>query len=143
MLHYCYLRKGVVYVPTVAKTVAGFYLGVDPVAVVPVSHTADLRRALQETIARGNPRVLTPTRRNFPPPVTLKYAGVKTLAAFERGTLTWDMEKNGKVYQIKIGRKHPEGGWEEDPDQIITLPPGSGVDEVCDRMVAILQAHAG
>jgi hypothetical protein len=143
MLHYCYLRKGVVYVPTVAKTFAGFYLGMDPVAVVPVSHTADLRRALQETIARGNPRVSTPSRGNFPPPVTLKYAGVKSWAAFERSALNWTIVKKGGAYHIKIGRRRREGGWEDDPDQIITLPPGSGVDEVCDRMVAILQAHAG
>ena len=38
----CFLKKGVVYVPTVAKLQTGAYTDIEPVAVVPVSNTGIL-----------------------------------------------------------------------------------------------------
>ena len=37
MLYNCFLKKGVVYVPTVAKLQTGAYTDIEPVAVVPVA----------------------------------------------------------------------------------------------------------
>ena len=51
----CYLRKGIVYIPTWGKVEKGHYRGTEPVAVVPVLDVEGLRRAFRETIARGNP----------------------------------------------------------------------------------------
>jgi len=62
-----YLRKGIVYVPTMGMIDRGFYRGVEPVAVVSVSNTEGLRHALQAAIARGNPRVPMLKRREWPP----------------------------------------------------------------------------
>ncbi len=53
MLFTCYLRDGIVYVPTVARRKSEpIYTNIEPVAVVPLSSTEDLRRALLETIAK-------------------------------------------------------------------------------------------
>ena len=41
-----YLRNGAVYIPTMGKMDKGFYRGVEPVAVIPVSNTEALRQAL-------------------------------------------------------------------------------------------------
>jgi hypothetical protein len=66
----CYLRKGIVYLPTYALAEAGFYTMIDPAAAVPVSDTEALKRALIETFARGNPTVrrrrgtIVPNRRS-------------------------------------------------------------------------------
>jgi hypothetical protein len=38
-------------------------------------------------------------------------------------------------------RRHPDG-WREDPEQKIDLPVRSTVDDVIDRMIAILQEAA-
>jgi hypothetical protein len=38
-------------------------------------------------------------------------------------------------------RRHPDG-WHEDPEQKVDLPPGTTVDDVIDRMIAILQEAA-
>ena len=95
----CYLRKGIVYVPTLARTTAGFHLVVGPVAVVPVSQAAELHEVFREKIAKGNPAVPTPAR-NDPgdEAVMLKPAGVKSWSAFERGAMTWSIgEKDGKI----------------------------------------------
>jgi hypothetical protein len=138
-----YLRKGILYLPTMGKMGEGFYRGVEPVAVVSVSNTSEVRQALQTTIARGNPTVPMLRRSEIPPPVLLKYAGVKRWSEFERGMKFWTIdEKNGR-FEIAGQRKHPDGGWRDDPQQTITFPAGTSTDEVIDRMVGVLQNAAG
>jgi hypothetical protein len=69
----------------------------------------------------------------------LKYAGVKTWAAFARSASSWSVKEQDGKYQIIGYRTHHDGHWEEDPEQRITFPPRSTQDEVIDRMIAILQ----
>lgn len=89
MLCTCYLRRGVVYVPTMAQVEprAGHKL-VEQVAVMPISDSAAVKQALQETIARGNPSVPMRSGRDFPKPILPKYAGVRGWSAFERDAST-------------------------------------------------------
>jgi hypothetical protein len=65
---YCsfYLRNGVVFLPTMAKTEGGYWLGVEPVDVQNVETVGALQTVLLAAIARGNPTVPTPTREDFP-----------------------------------------------------------------------------
>jgi hypothetical protein len=120
----------------------GFYRGVEPVAVVPVSNTDALRQALSETIARGNPQVPILRRREIPPPVLLKYAGVKSWSAFERGMRQWTIvEKDGSL-QIAEQEKKSDGLWRDDPSRIVDFPHGATVDGAIHRMIAILQDAA-
>lgn len=144
MRWYCYLRKGIVYTPiTVRMEPRAGYLEIEPVAIIPVSDTSGLRQAFQRVIAHGNPSMPQPGRANFPKPFLHKIAGARSMAAFERETLTWGVHCGDEAPQILGYRRRSDGkGWEEDPDQIVALPPGSSVDDVCDRMIAILQAAA-
>jgi hypothetical protein len=136
------LRNGVVYMPTMGKMGKGFYRGVEPVDVVPVKNTEALHQALKATIARGNPAVPQPRRRDdWPPPVVLKYAGVKSWPAFERGRHVWNLEENDGIYRI-AGNTKGIHGWVEVPEQTISFPPGTSVEAVIDRMIAILQDAA-
>jgi hypothetical protein len=140
MLWNLYLRNGTAYVPTVARTEAGFFLDTDPVEVVPAVNTEALRDAVKQAIARGNPRVPTPTRAAFPKPVVLKYAKVKSWSAFEKGCSNWTIVETNGLYQIKRGRKRPDRGWGDDPTQIEMLPPGTDIDEVAQRAVAAMKS---
>jgi len=142
-MYSCYLRKGIVYIPTWGKIDKGHYRGVEPIAVVPVSDTDGLWRAFRETIARGNPVVPRLPRAQIPPPAILKYAGVKTWGAFSRGTLSWNInELINDGFQIVGKRKSPSGGFIDDPQQTVTMPPGSNVEDVIERMISILQETA-
>ena len=138
----CYLRHGIVYIPTVARVENSGHRDIEPVAVVPVSHTEDLRRAFLASIARGNPVIPLTAGANRSLQILPKYAGVKTWAAFARGTSTWDIKEKDGVYKIGGYRPYPGGGWVPDPDQTVTLPPGSGAEDAVERMIAILQAAA-
>lgn len=120
----------------------GFYRGIEPVAVVSISDRDSLRQALRMTIARGNPSVPMLKRNEWPAPVVLKYARVKTWSAFERGMQCWDVEEKRTVFRISGNVKSPNGMWVADPDQAITFPSGTALDNVIDRMIAILQGAA-
>jgi hypothetical protein len=137
-----YLRNGIVYVPTMGRMDRGFYRGVEPVAVVPVSNTEGLRRALAETIARGNPDVPMLRRNEWPPPVLLKYAGVKTWSTFERDMSLWDIKQDAGSFRIESNSKRANGMWLEDPKKTITFAPGTSVDDVVERMITIVEEAA-
>jgi hypothetical protein len=136
------LRKGIVYAPTMGEMGKGFYRGVEPVAVVAASDTDELRQALALTIARGNPHVPTLRRREIPPPVVLKYAGVKSWSTFERSMRLWSIVEREGAFRIAEREKKSDGMWRDDPDQIVSFPPGASTDEVIDCMVTILQDAA-
>jgi hypothetical protein len=141
MLYHAYLRRGIVYVPAVAQRETGAYTDIDPVAVVPVTDVQTLARAFLGAIARGNIIVPRP-KGKYPPPVLLKYAGVKTWSAFARGTSIWSIEEEHGKYQIVGYRTHAKGYWVEDPEQIVKFPAETTVKSVIDRMIAILQDAA-
>jgi hypothetical protein len=142
MLFSSYLREGIVYVPTVAKREGGpVYTEIEPVAVVPVTNTEAIRRALLDAIARKNIIVPVP-KGKWPAPVLLKYAGVRSWSAFARNASAWSIKENDGLYQIVGHRKHSKGYWEEDPSQQIQFPAVATIDDVVDRMIAILQDPA-
>jgi hypothetical protein len=142
MLFQGYLRNGIVYVPTIVKLQTGAYMNVEPVAVVPVANTDALRRSFSEVIAKKNAIVANPPKDKWPPPVLPKYAGVKSWSAFARGASLWNIEETDGEYRIVGHRKYSKGYLEPDSDQIIELPAASSVDQVIDRMIAILQEAA-
>ena len=141
MLFHSYLRNGVVYVPTVVKLQTGADVDVEPVAVTSVADTDGLRRAFSDAIARKNAIVPPPPKDKWPPPVLLKYAGVKRWSAFAHNASIWSIRMDG-YYQIGGHRDHPDGYWVPDPEQKIDFPPGSKIEVVIDRMIAILQDAA-
>jgi hypothetical protein len=139
MYHHLYLRNGTVYLPTLGIMGKGFYRDIEPVAVTPVANSEALRKALEQMISRGNPHVPILRRREWPPPVVLKYAGVKSWAAFQRGMLLWGLEESNNIFKIIGKRKKPDGATVDDPEQTIAFPVGSKIDEVIGRMIAIIQ----
>jgi hypothetical protein len=142
MLYNCFLKSGIVYVPTVVKMQSGVYSDEEPVAVMPAGRTEGLRRAFLDTISRKNAIVPNPPKDNWPPPVLLKYSGAKTWSAFARGTITWSIKQTDGIYQIVGYRVHPDGYWVEDLEQKIEFQPETSVGSVIDRMITIIQEAA-
>jgi hypothetical protein len=142
MVNTCYLRKGSVFLPTMAKVVTGGHQEIDPVFVAPVNQGTELQHALQTMIAAGNPIIPSYSFADNPPAAVLKYAGVKTFGAFARDALAWIIEEKDGTFQIVGQRRRQPRGWVDDPEQTITFPAGTRADEVAARMVAILQAAA-
>lgn len=139
MLWHLYIHKGTAYVPTVARTEAGFYMDIDPVAAIPASAFEILRRAITETMGKGNPIVPTPTRAAFPEPVVLKYAKVKSWPAFGKTSECFEIYEKGNVYQIQHAQETSSGGWEDNPAKTESFPSGVTLDQVAQRVIALIQ----
>ena len=142
MLLHAYLRNQIVYVPTVVQLQTGAYRDIEPVAVLAAANADGLRRAFLDASAGKNAVVPPPPKDKWPPPVLPKYAGVKTWSAFARGAATWSIDESDGNFQIIGYRDHPDGYWAPDREKKIDFPPGSRVEVVIDRMIAILQDAA-
>ena len=142
MLYKCYLKRGNVYVPTVVRLQSPVYMDVEPVAVVPVTDTAGLRKAFFDTIARKNDSVTPSIEQIRGRPAVLKYSRDRSWSAFQRGAADWHIDEKNGNYRIVPHRTHAKGYWEEDPDQTIRFPSGTKIDRVIDRVIAILQDAA-
>jgi hypothetical protein len=140
MLYKCYLRDGIVYVPTVGKR-GGAYVIMEPIAVVPVTDSDGLRRAFAQAIGKGNPP-LPLLKGERPPSVMLKYTRTKSWPAFVRSTLNWNIEVIDDRPQIVGHLLRPDGGLAEDHDHKIKFPPGTELEAVVDRLIPILQEAA-
>jgi hypothetical protein len=142
MLYKALLKRGMVYLPTTVNQGKALYMDVEPVTVVPVADTEALRRALRNTIPKQNPFVPPSVEDARKPPVLLKYTGDKSWSAFMRGTSPWSIHEKDGMYRIAGYRTHSKGYWERDPDQTTEFPPGTAIDDVIDRLIAILQDAA-
>jgi len=138
----CYLRKGIVYMPTPGKIHRGPYYDIEPVAVVTASDTMGFRRALLEVIDRGNPEVPIPSPEDVAKPLLPKYAGVKSYAAFANGAHLWGVWDHGGFYTIVPKKRMQPRGWVDDTDQAVTFPPDASIDDLCEKLIEMVQAKA-
>lgn len=135
----CHLRQGTVFLPTVGQVNKIVYFLVEPVAVVPVSDTDALRRALQQTITRGNPMVKYD---RSAPPILCKYAGVKSWSTFARNASLWVIDETSGIFRIESNSRDSKGAFTPNKNAVETLPTASTVDDLIDRVIGILQEAA-
>jgi hypothetical protein len=128
-------RRGKVYVPTTARTEAGFYLAIEPVLVADESDTSAVEEAVISTVERGNPVVPTPSRNDYKEYVLLKHAGVKSLSTFEKSARTWKLSRRGVNFLIAPYRPGRHGGAEEDLERQESIPDTVPLTEVVRRLV--------
>jgi hypothetical protein len=138
---YCsfYLRRGTAFVPTTARTEAGYWMAIEPVDVRKVESPEALQSMLLAAIKRGNPVVPTPTRDNFPRPVMERYCGLKSLSAFERTASCWAISQHdGEFYVYEWRRSERYRGAREKADETeVSLPGGTPIDMVAMRAAEI------
>jgi len=129
------VREGKAYVPTVAKTEAGFYMGIEPVEVVDTVDRREVENAVMRAIARGNPVVPTPTRDSYPPSPLLKAANVRSLSALEKSAQTWKLSKTGGAYEIVLYKRAKPAGALEDRQRTELVPDSEPLPVVVHRLV--------
>jgi hypothetical protein len=134
-----YLRRGTVYVPTMAQTEAGYWLGVEPVVVEKVADADALKGVLLRAMNRGNPIVPTPTREHFPPDVMRRHCGMKSFSAFERTAQRWSISQRGDSYVICPWSRSARyrGAWEEDHERKTIVPAAMTFEEIARRVASI------
>lgn len=142
------LYKGVLYIPTSRRVEGhGFYVENAPIDAVPAEQTEKLRETIRAALARGNPpmsrddaRVILNDERNS---AILRVTQAKSWFALDRQTAgMWSLvEKNG-LYDIRVDEPMETHGWHEDETKRIRFPPGTSVDDVINRLIAMIQECA-
>jgi len=133
-----------VLVPTMAKTMAGFYMGIEPVEVAPVDDRTSVVQAILRVVRRGNPRVPTPPGGpKFPKSPLLKYAGLKSRSSLDRIAKTWNLSKREGAYLIVPYRPRADSGSEEDTERGEAMPASVPLETVVDRLVRRALAKPG
>ena len=136
-----YVRKGFAYIPTVARTEAGFHLEIEPVQVIPVENAAALERALAETISRGNPTVPTPMPSEALRPVVLAHVNVRSWSAFVKSASAWHVENEKGRFVIAPLRAVEHGNLVQDRETRENLPEGTPLDVVVRRVIERITAQ--
>jgi hypothetical protein len=131
-----------VYVPTVAKTEAGFYQTIEPVTAVSLSDGQGLTNILKTMLLKGNPIIPTPKAAGRATSPILKYAPIKSLSKFDKQASYWQIYERGGVYEFGPLKRRADRGWEEDPERIRKMPPGSTLDNVVEQVVKSVQASS-
>ncbi len=117
-----YEFRGRFVVPTVARTEAGFWLEIEPVAVLACNLGA-LASALDSAREHGNPQIPTPKRSEYGPPVVCTEVGVRGWRAFEAEAQFWRLEWRPSGVTIAGSKRAPDGGFEDDTDTTESLAP--------------------
>lgn len=136
--HGCWMlivRKGKAYVPTMARTDAGFYLATEPIEVVDTADRQEVENAIMRAITRGNPVVPTPSRDNYPPDPLLKSANVKSVSTFEKSAERWQLARAKGVYEIVPYKRMKPAGAVEDREQTELVPDSEPLPVVVHRLV--------
>lgn len=95
-----YYYKKFVYIPTVARTEAGFFMNTEPVVALPSIDEAGVSLAIESAVKAGNPLVETPDRSAFSKPVMLKYCKEKSWSAFERSSKCWKIRSDAAGFSL-------------------------------------------
>jgi hypothetical protein len=127
-----------VFVPTMAKTDAGFWLEIDPVEEAATYDVSSIAAALQRCAARGNPAVPTPSRSRFPDWVVLKPANKKKLRDFEKEYELLSVERKPDAYLIRKHHRSKEGrGYEPEREARLTLRSESTFFEIAAALKSV------
>lgn len=138
------LYKGSVYIPTsyiVERD--GFFFDGAPITSVPVDDTEKLREALRTAFSRGNPpisRAEVSARRDAKNSPTLAATGARSWNALDRQMKgSWHLVEKDGLYQIRVDEPMKPRGWHEDKSRRIEFPPGTPLENVIDRLIAMIQ----
>jgi hypothetical protein len=138
------LYRGIVYIPTCYLMKKGpIYMHRAPIETVPVTQTETLRQAILASVARGNPevsledyKILSETRKGS----VLEATGCKTDYKLDREwSGHWGISDRGGAYSIAVGRPYPKYGWHDDSEKAVHFPPGTPIEDVVARLIAIIQ----
>jgi len=131
------IYKGQAFVPTEAKTEAGFYLGIEPIEVVDARERAGVEQAVLRAIGRGNPPVPTPSRDSYSAKIDplLRRAKAKSFSTFEKDAQSWKLSKHDGAYFIVPYRPHEDGGAVEDVKRTERISGEEPIETVVRRLV--------
>jgi len=141
------LHNGVVHIPTSYLVERkGFFFENSPLGSVPVEQTERLRQAILTAMGRGNPPISLSKFKSLSGSknsVLLRATGARSWYDLDRQIKgLWSMAEKDGVYKIRVKQPMETHGWHEDKTKRVEFPPGTPVDEVIERLIAMIQECA-
>lgn len=121
-----YYRAGRFFVPVVAQADAGYFVDIEPVATIALDDPAGLASSIDAVIDKGNPRIPSFARSEFPRPVVLAPAGVKSWATFERKAACWTVTREAGDTVVTASGRGADGKWVDDPSSTVRVSTSDG-----------------
>ena len=141
------LYKGTVHIPTsyIVERGGPFFEGT-PLESVAVEQTERLRLAILSATDRGNAPItraeVTAIRATNIPPM-LAATGARSWHDLDRQMKgSWNLIEKDGLYQIRVDEPMEPRGWQEDKTRRVEFPPGTPVEDVIDRLIAMIQERA-
>jgi hypothetical protein len=134
-----YLVKDRVIIPAQTMTTGGSYLETEPVAVRDIADDAGIVDAILSELAQERPVIPAPSRDNWPKPVVLAPAGVKTWGALEKTGRSWPVQFFGNQWHIVPSRTNAKGKWENDLEAQVLLPADIPADQLARRVAELVK----
>src|ERR1700733_14304178 len=138
------LHNGIVHIPT--SYLSGFFVEDAPIESIPVEQTQRLRQAVLTAMAPGNPPISrgeARTRVGQKDHSLLKATGAVSWHALDRQTKgLWSLAGKDDFYQIRVKQPMAPRGWHEDKTKRVEFPPDTAVEDVIDRLIAMIQERA-
>ena len=131
-----FLFREQILIPTMAKTKAGYYMGIEPEEVVDSRNEQAIEEAIIRIVKRGNPSVPTPPGGSkFPKSPLLKYAKMKSISSFDKIAKSWKFAKRDGAFLIVPYRPRIDRGKEEDTERGEAIPSGVSLETAVHRLV--------
>jgi hypothetical protein len=142
------LYKGIVHIPTsyiVERN--GFFFEGTPLDSVPVEQTEKLRQAILAAMGRDNPPIsraevgaaLSDSKNS----AMLAATRARSWSVLDRQTQgLWSIVDRSGFYEIRVKEPMAPRGWHEDKTKRVQFPSGTSVDEVIERLIAMIQERA-
>ena len=118
-----------------------------PLQSVPVEQTEGLRQAIAAAIERGNPLVSRDRAKaafsDSKSSAMLKATGARSWYALDRQTKgLWSIVEENGIYEIRVDQPMKPRGWHEDRTKRVQFSPGTPVEDVITRLIAMIQERA-
>jgi hypothetical protein len=118
-----------------ARTQAGFYMGVYPVRVLDVSDREAIEQAIISLVNRGTRQCRRLRETVFQKIPFQSMRRVRSLSTFEKSAQTWKLSKNNSGRLICPYRPGKYGGSEEDLARTEAMPQDEPLESVVHRLV--------
>jgi hypothetical protein len=131
-----YVADRQVIVPTVAITEAGFYVDIEPVAVIDIRDAAFVKESLLAVLNQENRQIPTPKRVDAPGSVILETMNLKKWQVFERKAVLYTVHKGDEAIVVYATGRGADGLWVEDRRRHRTFDLATPLAEIVDYIFA-------
>lgn len=122
--YHFYVRGGQVIMPTVVRTEAGFYMDVEPVAIIASAEAAAVTDKLLSILTGECQVVPTPDVQTEPGSCVLEALSLKRWDTFEKEAFLYNFESGGPAMSFYGAGRDGSGRWTAEKTSLLSFPAG-------------------